>query len=100
MSDVKTRTSLSAQHLALSTRLPRSHPEHAESRLRDRSVVRDGQSQAEIDARVGGIDHAVIPQARRRVVGTALLLILCQDGMGDAALLLGTELLACARELI
>src|SRR5438128_613872 len=76
------------------------HSEHPELRLLDRCVVRDRESEAEVGARLGGIDHAVVPEARGRIVGAPFSLVLLQDGIGDGALLLGRQLLPLPRELV
>src|SRR4051794_21773492 len=97
-------------YASLMTVLPRSkrnqvssiglHPEDTKLRRVDRCVVRDGKGEAEVRAGVGGIDHAVVPEARGRVVGRTFRLVLLQHRIGNGALFLGTELLARARELI
>src|ERR1051326_8332546 len=77
-----------------------SHSKDAETRLRDRRVVRDRQPEAEVAARVGGVDDAVVPEARGRVVRAPFALVLREHRIGDLALLFGAQLLAVARELI
>src|SRR6185369_18077668 len=57
----------------------RSHPEHAEALFLDRRIERSGYGQAEDPARIGRIDHAVVPQARARIVRIALALVLIAD---------------------
>src|SRR5216684_5510526 len=57
----------------------RSHPEHAESRFRDRRVQGGGDPEAEDGPRLRGRDHAVVPEARRRIIRTALFLVFRED---------------------
>src|SRR5437763_10784975 len=76
------------------------HPEDAKLRLLNRCVVRDRKAEAEVGAGVGGIDDAVVPEARGRVVRRTFRLVFLQHGIGDGALFLGAQLLARARELI
>src|SRR3954447_20863023 len=76
------------------------HPEDAKLRRVDRCVIRDRKAEAEVRASVGGIDDAVVPEARGRVVRRTFRLVLLQHGIGDRTLFLGTELLAGPRELI
>src|SRR4051794_5520497 len=76
------------------------HPEDAKLRLLDRCVVRDRKAEAEVGAGVSGIDDAVVPEARGRVVGRTLRLVLLQYRIGDGALFFDGQLLARARELI
>src|SRR6478672_5711697 len=56
-----------------------SHAEHAEARLLPGCVVGGGERQAQHAARVGRVDHAVVPEPRGGVVGVALLLVLLAD---------------------
>src|SRR5919205_2861572 len=57
-----------------------SHSEEAEGGLRQRDTGDDVEGQAQYGAGVRGIDHAVVPQSRRRVIGAALVLVLLPDG--------------------
>src|SRR5919202_1435846 len=77
-----------------------SHPEHAVARRADGSIEagRDGQAQG--CARVGGIGDAVVPQARRAVVGAALDLVLLQRGPHEFFLLRGRHVLATCAQVI
>lgn len=52
-----------------------SHAEHTELGLRDGRVAACGEREAEHVSRFGGIDHAIVPQPRRRVVGMTLLVV-------------------------
>src|SRR4051812_42626982 len=56
-----------------------SHPEYAKLRFRNRRVQRCAQSQPQHHARIGRIDHAVVPQACAGVIRMALLFILLPD---------------------
>src|ERR1700752_3188281 len=56
-----------------------SHPEQAEFCRFDRRVGRSRHAKPEHKARVGGIDHAVVPQPRGGVIGIALLFVLGAD---------------------
>src|SRR5215212_357697 len=53
-----------------------SHSEDAELGVFDGRVERCGNRKAEQAARIGGVDHAVVPESRARVVGMALALVL------------------------
>src|SRR6185503_9958368 len=55
------------------------HPEDAEARVFRGGVGADGKCQSEDAAGVRGIDHAVVPKARRGVIGMALALVLLAD---------------------
>src|SRR5665213_1597706 len=63
----------------LSSRQP-SHPKNAELGLGDRGVEAGGQRERQDAARVGGVDDAVVPEARAGVIGMALRLVLRADG--------------------
>src|SRR6266508_6247676 len=52
------------------------HPEHAKPRGLDAVVERGGNRQPQHPARIGGIDHAVVPQARAGVVRMPFALVL------------------------
>ena len=67
-----------------------SHPEEAEARLGQRGARDDVEREAEQVAGVGGVDDAVVPQARGRVVRVALLLVLRADRRLELGLLLGS----------
>src|SRR5688500_13372202 len=56
-----------------------SHPEQAEARLADRRVQRRRQAEREQAPRVERIDDSVVPQARARIVGMPLQLVLLAD---------------------
>src|SRR5262249_14564863 len=56
-----------------------SHPEYAEARFLGRGLHRDREREPQHAARVRGIDHAVVPQARGGVVRVALALVLVAD---------------------
>src|ERR1700758_5446425 len=71
-----------------------SHPEDAEFRRQDRRVQRRRERQAEYAARLRGIDHAVVPQSRGRVVGVTLRLVLRADGRLERLLFLRAPLSA------
>src|SRR5450432_4512055 len=65
------------------------HPKHAEAGCFDRAVERGGNPQRQDLARIGGIDDAVVPQARTRVVRMSFALVLRADRSLERALLLG-----------
>src|SRR6185369_12367048 len=58
-----------------------SHPKYAEPGFLDRRVERGGDGEAEQAPRVERVDDAVVPEARARVVGMPLALILLADGL-------------------
>src|SRR5690349_11826896 len=60
-----------------------SHPEQAELRWLDRRIGCCRQAEPEHQARIGGIDHAVIPQPRGGVIGIALLFVLGADRLAE-----------------
>src|SRR6267142_1460884 len=51
------------------------HSEDAEARIFDRRIERGRNCEAQQAARVGGVDHAVVPQPCAGVVGMALALV-------------------------
>src|SRR3954470_2525301 len=57
------------------------HPEHSKPRVLDPGVVRNRESEAEVRAGLGGIDDAIVPESRGRVIGRALRLVLAKDGI-------------------
>src|SRR5215813_2525129 len=65
-----------------------SHPEQAEFRRLDRRSGRSRQAKPQHEARVGGIDHAVVPQPRGGVIGIALLFVLRADRLAEFLLFL------------
>src|SRR5437763_9360541 len=56
-----------------------SHPEQAEFCWLDRRVRRCRQAETEHQSRIGGIDHAVVPQTGSGVIGIALGFVLRAD---------------------
>src|SRR5712692_10012902 len=56
-----------------------SHPEYAELRFLDRRVERSGNRETQQPPRVGGIDDAVVPEPRARIIGMPLALVLLAD---------------------
>src|SRR5690606_23106119 len=76
------------------------HSEHAKARVFDGCVARRGQAQPEHATRVGGLDDAVVPQARGGVVGMALVLVLVADGRLEGFLVLGAPLAALALDAL
>src|SRR5256885_727474 len=77
------------KYLAARKEGPPSHAEHAEARVLYGSVARGRQAQRQHAARVGRVDDAIVPQARRRVIGVALILVLLADGGLEGLFLLG-----------
>src|SRR5574343_227476 len=55
------------------------HAEQAELGLGDRRVERSAQAQRQHAARVGGVDHPVVPDASCRVIGVTLVFVLLLD---------------------
>src|SRR5258706_7818647 len=72
------------------------HPEDAEARLLFGCVAGGGEREREHAARVGGIDDAVVPEPRRRIVRMALALVLLADGIPEG-FLFGRRPLAALR---
>src|SRR5690349_8545960 len=56
------------------------HPEDTEPRVFQRGVAGGSERQPEDAAGVGGVDHAIVPEARGGVVRMALALVLLADG--------------------
>src|SRR5690349_15140618 len=56
-----------------------SHPEDAEAGRLDGRVQRGGYTERQHHPRLGGIDHAVVPEPRARVIGMTLRLVLRLD---------------------
>src|SRR6185437_2999423 len=56
------------------------HAEEAEARLFLRRVVHRGKRETENAARLERIDHPVVPESRRGVIGMTLALVLLADG--------------------
>src|SRR5690606_1203565 len=77
-----------------------SHPEDAELRVTQWRVGARGQGQAQDLPGLHRVDHTVVPQPGRRVVGVALLLVLGADRGLEGVLLLGGPLLAAALQLV
>src|SRR5260221_1332972 len=72
------------------------HSEDAEARLLFGRVAGGGERKREHAARVGGIDDAVVPEPRRRIVRMALALVLLADGIPEG-FLFGRRPLAALR---
>src|SRR5829696_6105146 len=66
----------------------RSHPEDAELGRADRLVHRRGQAKRQRHAGVDRVEDAVVPQARRCIVGMALAVVLLDDRLLERGLLL------------
>src|ERR1041384_4945557 len=77
-----------------------SHPEDAVADRLQRGVGGGGQGQAEHLAGVGGVDHAVVPEACGRVVRVALVLVLVADRRLERLFVFHGPLLATALELV
>src|SRR5690606_33833381 len=82
------------------TKLMTSHPEHAEPRLVDRRVETGRQAEGQNAARLLRCDDAIIPQARRRVVGVTLALELLEDGRFELRLLLDAPRLPFGLDIV
>src|SRR5688572_11522488 len=77
------------------------HAEHAETRaILDRCVETGGYGEAQHAASVGGIDDAVVPQARRGVVRVALRFVLLPDRRLEGVFVLGRPCLASSFEAV
>src|SRR6476659_2838582 len=77
-----------------------SHPEDAVGGFGDRRVGRGLEPHAEDTAGVDGVDDAVVPEARGRVVRRALVLVLVADGRLEGLLVLGRPLTALPLDAI
>src|SRR5262245_5753266 len=75
-----------------------SHPEHGPARILRRRVERRGEREADDVARLRGFDDAVVPEARGRVVGAALALVLLEDRPLELGLLVRGHRLALGLE--
>src|SRR5882757_363759 len=60
-------------------RLIASHPKHAVMRLADRRIQRDADGHAERIAGIDGIENAIVPQFRGRIIGTLMAAVFLQD---------------------
>src|SRR5882724_4537196 len=76
------------------------HPEYAEVGRFDRRVERRRQAEAEHHPAVGRIDDAVVPEARARVIGMALLLVLGADRGLEGLLLIRAPFLFLGGEAV
>src|SRR6185436_7695133 len=76
------------------------HSKHPELRLRNRRVERGRQPQGQRLPRVRGIEDAVVPQARGRVVRRSLELVLVEDRLADRGFLFLRERLALPHQLL
>src|SRR5574343_165892 len=70
------------------------HPEDAELRFFGRCIHRGGKAEAEHAAGICRIDDAIVPEARRGVVGVALRLVLLADRCLEGGLFVGAPGLA------
>src|SRR5215472_11644795 len=71
----------------LITRVASLHAEHAKARLLLRGVAHHRERERQYAARVGGVDHPVIPQTRRGVIRGSLPLVLLADRLLEGLLL-------------
>src|SRR5690242_19060261 len=71
-----------------------SHPEEPETGLRGRDARGHLQAHREDSSGVDGVDDAVVPQPRGRVVGGALGVELLADRCAEGGLVLGRPLFA------
>src|SRR5690606_20876736 len=76
------------------------HAKHAEAGLVDFPVEAGGQRQPEHVPGIRGVDHAVIPEPGRGVVGVALPFVFAGDGVADSRLRLGIKGFALFFQLI
>src|ERR1700716_3223415 len=65
---------------------PALHPEHAKVRRLLRRVAHRRQRQSQYAPRFEGIDHAVVPQPRRRIIGMSLALVLLANRLLEGLL--------------
>src|SRR3989442_12874367 len=77
-----------------------SHPKNPEARLRDRRVVRRRQPERERAPGLGRIQNAVVPDARRGVIGRSLVLVFLEDRLADRPFFLPRERPALPPELV
>src|SRR5438552_5349111 len=77
-----------------------SHAEDAELRRQDRRVQRGRERQAEDATRLRGVDHAVVPQARTRVVRMPLRFVLRADRRLERRFLVGAPLPAAGLDAV
>src|SRR5690349_6160857 len=76
-----------------------SHPEHAIMRAVDRRVQRGADRDPERISGIDGIENAIVPHFRGRVVGALLAAILLQNRLADRVDLLRRKRAAFARQL-
>src|SRR5579862_2670311 len=76
-----------------------SHPEDRNKAVRDRGVQGRREGQRDHGPRLGRVDHPVIPEPRRTVIGISLPLVLLQDWTGNGALLFRAHRLLLAGKL-
>src|SRR5690349_15901987 len=76
------------------------HPEHAELALLRRRVLRDRKAEPEHVAGFGGVDDAVVPKPRGRIIGAALMLELREDRRLEPLLVLFRPGLAIGLEIV
>src|SRR4051794_13216382 len=77
-----------------------SHPEQAELRRFDRRIGRSRKAKTKHQPGIGGIDHAIVPEARGGVKGIALLFVLGADRLAEFLLLLGRPALALGLDAV
>src|ERR1700730_16015008 len=78
----------------------RSHAKHAEARARYGCVGRSGKTQREQVPGLRGIDDAVVPQPRSRVVWVALCVELAAGWLLECLLVVSAPSLTLGRESI
>src|SRR5262245_10092559 len=81
-----TRTAISPRFAIRMRSNMSSHAENAEPRLGQGGAERHRERQAERISCLDRIQHAIVPEARRRIVRAALAVELFEDGVGDLLL--------------
>src|SRR2546430_5051542 len=79
---------------------PALHPEHAKVRRLLRRVAHRRERQPQHAPRFDGIDHAVVPQPRRGIIGMSLALVLLANRLFERLLLRRRPVLTRAPQLV
>src|SRR6267154_3804180 len=77
-----------------------SHAEHAEARVLSRRVLCCGETQRKNAPRFRRINNTVVPQARRRVIGMTLRLVLLPDRLLERFFVRGRPFLTGCLQLV
>src|SRR5277367_6880241 len=96
-----TRTAISPRLATKTVSKPIAlHPEDAVGDRFDGRVRHNRKGKTDNRSGIGGIDHAVVPQPRRRVVRIALAFILRANGRTEFLLLLRSPALALGLDVV